>query len=39
MFMFKNQLEDLTKDQLVELVLELQNLKLDPLTDALDGRP
>ena len=31
MFMFKNQLEDLTKDQLVELVLELQNLKLDPI--------
>ena len=35
MFMFKNQLEDLTKDQLVELVLELQNLKLDPLTGCL----
>ena len=35
MFMLKNQLEDLTKDQLVELVLELQNLKLDPLTGCL----
>ena len=35
MFISKSQLEGLTKDQLVELVLELQSLKLDPLTGCL----